>query len=586
MALDGITTAALTAELSRKLTGGRLAKIAQPEPDELLLTIKQGSEQFLLKLSANASLPYAALTGQRKAAPMTAPNFCMFLRKHIQNGRLISITQPGLERIIRFETEHLDELGDICRKTLIIELMGKHSNIILVNEAGMILDSIKHISAMVSSVREVLPGKEYFIPETVKKLDLFSMSPGDFRTALTDKPVDVLKALYTSVTGLSPVMASELIYRAGIDPDIPARDQSEEALDRLYDKVSKLKAIIEAGDFSPNIIYDGRQPVEFSVVPLFQYHELDTRSFDSVSEVLNTFYSERDVYTRIRQKSSDLRRIVQTHLERNVKKLDLQAKQLKDTEKRDKYRLWGELINTWGYNLPPGSRVLNAVNYYNNEPVAIPLDEALSPAENARKYFDRYTRLKRTEEALSTQIEETNAEISHLSSVLTSLELAQDELTLLQIRDELVQAGCIRRHEQQDKKGPHSRSASKNAPYHYISSDGFDIYVGKNNYQNDYLTFSLANGNDWWFHAKKIPGSHVILRSGGKDIPDRAFEEAGALAAYYSKGREQNKVEIDYVEKKQVKKPAGAKPGFVVYYTNYSLTVAPDISALRLCEDS
>ncbi|MBQ1525867.1 MAG: NFACT family protein [Lachnospiraceae bacterium] len=585
MALDGITTKALTKEFSDKLTGGRIVKISQPEPDELLLTIKNNGEQQRLRLCASATLPYAALTDSNKQAPMTAPNFCMLLRKHLQNGRLLKISQPGLERVIEFEIEHLNEMGDLCRKSLIIELMGKHSNIILVNEERMILDSIKHISVLISSVREVLPGKPYFIPETVKKLDPFRMDYNDLSEALRAKPAGCLTALYQSVTGFSPVIASELIFRSGADGDIPAKDQSDAVLKGLFNEVKALMNDAEEGLFQPNIIYDSQKPVEFAAVRLSQYSDLTEKLFSSISDVLNTYYSEKEVYTRIRQKSSDLRKIVQTHLERNVKKLELQEKQLKDTQKMDKYRLWGELINTYGYGIAPGSKELTATSYYDSSTVTIPLDETITPRENAKKYFDRYTKLKRTREAVSNQLSETRAEIEHLNSVLTSLELAREEATLSQIRQELSEAGYIKKRDSEVRGPASKRKQEKGKPYHYVSSDGYDIYVGKNNIQNDLLTFNMASGNDWWFHAKKIPGSHVILKNRGTEIPDRAFEEAGALAAYYSKGQNQSKVEIDYVEKKQIKKPAGSKPGFVVYYTNYSLTASPDISGLRLIED-
>ena len=585
MALDGITIAALTAELNNKLSGGRIYKIAQPEADELLLTFKTESGQLRLKLCANASLPYAALTEENKQSPMTAPNFCMLLRKHLQNGRLISVKQPGLERVIEFGIEHLNEMGDLCSKTLLIELMGKHSNIILLDENRVILDSIKHISAMVSSVREVLPGKPYFIPFTEEKLDpLGNLSFEEFCNALRQKPVNASQALYQSFDGISPVMANEILNRAGADAEQPAAAYSETLLHTLFEVFAELMDDIDQRDFSPNIVYDGKRPVEFSAVSLSIYGNMLCKQYTSMSEVLNTYYSERDLYTRIRQKSSDLRRIVQTCLERNSKKLDLQTKQLKDTEKMEKYRVYGELINTYGYGTAPGEKSLTAVNYYTNEEVAIPLDPTLSPRENAKKYFDRYTKLKRTKEAVSVQLAETESEVNHLSSILTSLELARDEITLSQIKEELIESGYIKKHETGGKGRKPFRAQEKSQPYHYLSSDGFDIFVGKNNFQNDYLTFHLAGPNDWWFHAKKIPGSHVILRAGNGEIPDRAFEEAGALAAYYSKGQNQNKVEIDYVEKKQIKKPAAAKPGFVVYYTNYSLSASPDISALKLIE--
>ncbi|MCR4654720.1 MAG: NFACT family protein [Lachnospiraceae bacterium] len=630
MALDGIMIAALTDELSKKLTGGRIVKIAQPEPDELFLTVKKtrsqsesfipevqgdsghvegdGSSadtgQYRLKLSASATLPYAALTDSNKQSPMTAPNFCMLLRKHLQNGRITAITQPGLERAINITVEHLNEMGDICHKTLIIELMGKHSNIILVNEEDIILDSIKHISAMVSSVREVLPGKTYFIPKTQEKLDPLSLSPDEFKNALRQKPMSVSKALYSVFTGFSPLIANELVYRAGTDPDIPAASYSEEELMSLFHETQKLMDLTRNNDFTPTIVYEDKHPLEFYAFALAVYTHSRNSSdiivsdpegrvskkyhaqyFGSVSEVLNTYYSERDSYTRMRQKSQDLRKIVHTHIERNAKKLDIQKKQLKDTDKMDKYRIYGELINTYGYDVAPGSRILRAENYYDNSMVEIPLDENLSPKDNAKKYFDRYSKLKRTREAVTVQLKETDSELSHLNSILTSLELAEDEATLGQIKEELIESGYIKRHDVSGKKGAAKRNAPKSRPFHYRSSDGFDIYVGKNNYQNDQLTFSLASGNDWWFHAKKIPGSHVILKTNGAPVPDRAFEEAGALAAYYSKGQNQNKVEVDYVERKQIKKPSGGKPGFVIYYTNYSLTASTDISALTLLEE-
>ena len=295
-----------------------------------------------------------------------------------------------------------------------------------------------------------------------------------------------------------------------------------------------------------------------------------------MSSLLEAFYAEKNAITRIRQRSSDLRRIAQTALERNVKKYDLQCKQMKDTEKRETYRIYGELLNTYGYSAKPGDKSIQVINYYTNEPLTIPLDETLSATENAKKYFDKYQKYKRTYEALSTLTEEVKNEIVHLESILTSLDIALREEDLVQIKEELVQSGYIRR------KGNAKKERVTSKPFHYISSDGFHMYVGKNNLQNDELTFKFATGNDWWFHAKGMPGSHVVVKlDGAAQLPDRTFEEAGRLAAYYSKGREQEKVEIDYIQKKHVKKPAGAKPGFVVYYTNYSLVIDSDISGIR-----
>lgn len=578
MAFDGIVIANLVKELNEHILNGRISKIAQPENDELLLTIKGPKGPIRLVLSSSASLPLVYLTADNKPSPMTAPNFCMLLRKHIANGKILRIYQPRMERIINFEIEHLNELGDLCRKTLIIEIMGKHSNIIFCNADGMIIDSIKHISAQVSSVREVLPGRSYFIPETQNKYDPLKADEESFFIQVYEKPVSLIKALYTTYNGISPLIASELCCRAGIDGDRPGEALSQDEKLHLFHHFSWLMDDIREGNFMPNIIKNGKEPVEFSAVELKQYKDFTADTYDTVSKVLETYYASKNLYTRIRQKSADLRRIVTTALERNRKKYDLQEKQLKDTEKREKYKVYGELINTYGYGLAEDAKQLEALNYYTNEMITIPLDSQLTPQENAQKYFDKYNKLKRTSEALGDLIQETHAEIQHLESVMTALDIAVSEEDLSQIKEELVQSGYIK------KKNTGKRERIKSKPFHYLSSDGYHMYVGKNNLQNEELTFKFAVGNDWWFHAKGMPGSHVIVKTNGNELPDRTFEEAGRLAAYYSKGRNNDKVEIDYLERKNVKKPNGSKPGFVVYYTNYSLTTSPDITGIAIAE--
>lgn len=578
MAFDGVTIANVVSELKRELIGGRLYKIAQPEEDELLLTVRQPDGQRKLLLSASASLPLIYLTENSKPSPMTAPNFCMLLRKHLQNGRIIDISQPGLERIVHIRIEHLDEMGDLRHKTLIIEIMGKHSNIIFCGEDNVIIDSIKHVSAAVSSLREVLPGKPYFVAGTQDKLDALTTDLDTFRRAVSSKPQPVFKALYGCFSGISPVLAQELCHEAGIDGDRPAAALDEADHQALFRAFTNMVNAIKEESFTPNIAYASGRPAEFCALPLKMYG--NTVSFGTMSELLETYYAEREALTRIRQKSADLRHIVQTALERNVKKYDLQLRQIQDTEKRDTYRIYGELLNTYGYGAQPGAKSLEALNYYTNETVTIPLDPTLSATENAKKYFDKYNKLKRTYEALSELTKEVKSEIDHLESISNSLDIAMREEDLAEIKEELTESGYIRR------KGNSKKQKTASRPFHYISSDGFHMYVGKNNYQNDELTFKVATGNDWWFHAKKIPGSHVIVRLGSADeLPDRTFEEAARLAAYYSKGREQEKVEIDYIQKKHVKKPAGAKPGFVVYYTNFSMSIDSDISGIQIVPD-
>ena len=576
MAFDGITVACMAHELNKNLAGGRISKIAQPETDELLLTIKSQAGNFRLLLSASASLPLVYLTASNKPSPLTAPNFCMLLRKHISGGRIVSVTQPSLERVLRFEIEHLDEMGDLCRKYLVVEIMGKYSNIIFCSDQDQIIDSIKHVSAQISSVREVLPGRPYFIPETQEKEDPLTVSEGAFVSAVCSKSAKLSKALYTSLTGISPVAAEEIVSRASLDSDRAANSYEPEELIHLYRTFRRYLEPLTEGAYEPSIYYDGKTPVEFSCLPLSIYDNCRREVYPTISEVLETYYAEKNALTRIRQKSTDLRRIVQTALERNVKKYDLQAKQLKDTEKREKYRVYGELINTYGYNVEPGSKSFQALNYYTGEEITIPLDPQIPVQDNAKKYFDKYGKLKRTCEAVTTLLKETGDEIEHLKSIQTSLDIALQEEDLAQIREELVQSGYIHKRPSGNKK---VKITSR--PYHYISSDGFDMYVGKNNLQNDELTFQFAKGGDGWFHAKGAPGSHVIVQTNGQELPDRTYEEAARLAAYYSSNRNAEKVEIDYIEKKHVKKPNGAKPGFVVYYTNYSMMIDSDISGIR-----
>ena len=604
MAFDGVTIANVVSELKKELIGGRLYKIAQPEADELLITIKQPNGTKKLLISAEASLPLIYLTESNKPSPMTAPNFCMLLRKHLQNGRITDISQPGLERIVHIDVEHLDEMGDLCRKTLVVEIMGKHSNIIFCDGDSTIIDSIKHVSAAVSSLREVLPGKPYFVAQTQDKLDALATEKETFQTALSARPQAVFKAIYGSFTGISPILAQELCYEAGVDGDLPTAALTGSDYERLYDPFARMVSAIREERFSPNIAYTGDSPVEFCALPLtmYGYGREDSSStnsvnvkaspaqdhvvtYSSMSALLENYYAEKNILTRIRQKSADLRRIVQTALERNVKKYDLQLRQMKDTEKRETYRIYGELLNTYGYSAEPGAKSFEALNYYTNEMVTIPLDSTLTATENAKKYFDKYGKMKRTYEALSQLTEEVKEEIQHLESISNALDIALYEEDLAQIKEELTESGYIRR---KGKLQPGGKKKQKitSKPFHYLSSDGFHMYVGKNNFQNDELTFKFATGNDWWFHAKQIPGSHVIVKMENADeLPDRTFEEAARLAAYYSKGRGQEKVEIDYIQKKHVKKPNGSKPGFVVYYTNYSMAIDSDISDIQLINE-
>ncbi len=577
MAFDGLVIANMADDMRKNLIGGRLNKIYQPENDELLLVIKNEKKLYRLVLSASASLPLIYFTEKTKNNPMSAPNFCMLLRKHILNGRIIRIHQPGMERIVEIHIEHLNELGDICYKKLIIELMGKHSNIIFTDEEGRIIDSIKHISSMVSSVREVLPGRDYLAPPSQGKIPLKELDEDWFENVLRSKPVSIKKAIYGSITGISPLIAIELANRAGLDGDASVSSMSDDQAAALYGELLRMREDIDRAAFVPNIIYEGGSPKEFSSFRLSIYADCENVEMESISKVLESFYSQKEQMTRIRQKSADLRHILSTVTERTARKYDLQRRQLSDTEKRDKYKVYGELLHTYGYAAKPGDKEITCTNYYDGQEIRIPLDPTLSAMENAKKYFDRYGKLKRTYEALSVLTGETRAELSHLESISNALDIARDEEDLSMIREELMEYGYMKRHKSQGKK-----KKGKSRPLHYISSDGFHMYVGKNNYQNEELTFRLANGKDLWFHAKQMAGSHVIVKLETEDdVPDSTYEEAAKLAAYYSKGRNAPKVDVDYTRRKNLKKTPGGKPGFVIYHTNYSMSIEPDIAGIR-----
>ena len=573
MAFDGIVISNLSYELHTNLVGGRISKISMPEENELIFTVKNNAKTYRLLISASASLPLVYLTDVNKPAPKVAPAFLMLLRKYIGTAKIIDIFQMGLERILCFKLEHLNELGDLSHKCMYVEIMGKHSNIIFTDENNKIIDSIKRISANMSSLREVLPGREYFLPDELKKKDLLNTELEEFIEILKSKEYALSKSIYMNFAGISPLIAEEIVLRASLPSQAPSTSLSELEYTHLFHTIRNLLDDISSHNFSPNIVYRKEEALEFSSVELFSYNgeEYKKYSYDSVSKMLYDFYSSREAFVLNRQKSSDLRRIVNTALERASKKYDLQEKQLQDADKKDIYRVYGDLLNTYGYSLKGGESSFTTENFYDdNKEITIPLDKNKSAKENAKKYYDKYAKLSRTTKALSEEILNTKNDIEHLLSIQTALDVSSDDESLSQIRQELVDFGYIKKH----SSGKQKKSTSH--PYHYISTDGYDIYVGKNNYQNEELTFKVATGNDWWFHAKGIPGSHVILKSNNEEeLPDRAYEEAAALAAFYSKAKDADKVEVDYIQKKNIKKVAGAAPGFVIYHSNWSMVATP-----------
>ena len=569
-------------------------KIIQPESNELQLTVRpmieKGGGQVRLSISADPSLPLCYLRSDSQQAPATAPAFCMLLRKHLQNGKILKIEQPSLERVIRITVEHMNEMGDPGIHVLVAELMGKHSNIILLDDKEIVTDSIRHVSQMVSSVREVLPGRPYFIPETRNKRDPLSETRESFLSLLSQAAASPAEHLVRTYTGFSNVVSAQIVYESALSQEQSCSALGDEDKERLYASFNAALDRVRSGNFEPVIYYrggeQGRTPEEYAAFPLSMYRGLKEERFSGMSLLIESYYREKNISTRIRQRSQDLRRIVQTHLERDLHKYDLWQKQLKDTDKKDRYRLYGELLMTYASQIPEGAESADLLNYYTNETVRVPLDPTMTPIENARRFYDRYGKMKRTKEALTGLIKETGEEIEQLENIRSALDMAVTGADLSQIRQELEGSGFVRRHPGKDRNK--ARKEPESRPLHFISSDGFDIFVGKNNLQNDELTFHTAQGSDIWFHANDMPGSHVILKTGGvpfEKIPDRAFEEAASLAAYYSRGREAGRVEVDYLERRGVKKPGGARPGFVIYHTNYSILAGTDISGIRKAEE-
>jgi predicted ribosome quality control (RQC) complex YloA/Tae2 family protein len=580
MAFDGISVAALVKELNDKLTDGRVSRIAQPETDAVLLTVKNGRNQYRLLLSANPSLPLAYLTETNLPSPAQAPGFLMLLRKHLSGGRVVSVTQPGLERVIILTVEHYSELGDLVRHRLILELMGKHSNLILADETDTVTDAIRRIGSGTSSVREVLPGRPYFIPNTRDKLSPLDLDPVLFREKLRSQAGPVEKAVNAVLTGISPQMARELILASSLSGDESAASLDEACAARLESSVLSLAERVREGKFSPNIYYHNGKLIEYSAFPLRLYASEEAVPYESMSELLSDYYAEKNSASRIKQKSADLRHILHQTMERDSRKRELMEKQLKDAEKRDKYKLYGELIQAYGYGLKPGVQELKAENYYDGgREITIPLDGTLTPQENAKHYFDRYQKLKRTFDATTEQLRETDAELEYLRSVEAALNLAENEEDLNAVKAELVAGGYMRAKTVPGKKAPKAPKTA--APLHYVCKEGFDYYVGKNNLQNEAVTFELASGSDWWFHVKGIAGSHVVVKTGMKELSDKGFERAAALAAWYSSAPKGAKTEVDYTRRRELKKPADYRPGMVIYHTNYSMVIEPSLEGLK-----
>jgi len=582
MAFDGIAVFCLVRELSAALCGGRIDKIYQPEPDEIILAIRGPGGNHKLLLTANASHPRLHLTAKAKQNPMTPPLFCMVMRKHLANGRIVSIEQPDFERVVHIHIEAFNEMGDLGVKTLTIEIMGKHSNIILTDENGRIIDSVKRVSFEKSSVREVLPGRTYSIAPSQNKQNPLLLQKDTFISLISQNDnVKLQNAVYQNYTGISPIAASEIIYRGNMDPACFTGSLSEPNKAVVFDVFSTFLDDIQSNRCKHEVVFNAQgKPIEFAPFAFSMYEGYAKKEFVDMSSLVEFYYGERDTTSRMSQKSQDLRRLVQTNVERCIKKADVFNQTLAEIEARDKWRLFGELLSACLYQIKPGAESVTTMNFYdeNGGTVTIPLQKNKTPAENMQAYFKRYNKEKRTYEALQPQITANNGELHYLEGILSALLASTEENDVDDIREELTEQGFIRRRTGKGKPKPKAR---KSKPLRFISSESFEIYVGKNNKQNDELTLRFADSDDLWLHTKDIPGSHVIIKANGNSVPDITIAEAANLAAYFSKARSSTLIPVDYALRRHVKKPSGAKPGMVIYENNKTAYITPDMPLIN-----
>ncbi|MDR1640322.1 MAG: NFACT family protein [Clostridiales bacterium] len=569
MPLDGITASSVVMELNSKLEGGRIDKIHQPEPDEIAIMIRAKGENHRLLLSADASRPRIHLTALSKENPQQAPMFCMVLRKHLSGGKILGFDQPSFERVISMRVESMSEMGDLSTKRLITEIMGKHSNIILLDEAGTVLDAVKRIPFDKSTVRQMLPGMLYQVPPGGKKDPLEETKQG-FLESLGASGI-AQDRIFRAYNGISPAMAAEICLRAGVDAS--DGELSDNAKNALTNSFFALIEDLKTGRYKRLIYFDAQgKPKDFSAVELSVFEGLKRKEFEHSSKMLEEFYSERDKAARLSQRTQDLRKITQNSLDRCRKKADIHMRTLKAVEDRELDRIRGDILMASLYDAKKGMTTYETQNFYSEtgEMIAIPLDPQKTPSENAQAYYKKYAKAKRAEQAVTEQQRQNLEDIAYLEGVAASILQAADESDMADIRDELTETGFLKK--KTVTKGM-KRRASK--PLHFISSDGLDIYVGKNNKQNDELTLRTADPTDIWLHAKDMPGSHVIVKTNGSSPPVKSIEEAALLAAFYSKGKASSNVPIDYCPRRNVKKPSGAKPGFVIYEKYNTAYVTP-----------
>ncbi len=584
MALDGALLRQIKHELEGCLIGSRVDKIHQFSREEMVFVLRlrepaaDGARSAKLYLSAGADSPRLHLTSSSFENPKSPPMFCMLMRKHLGSAKLLEIRQVGLDRILHLIFETRNEMGDLIELTVAIEIMGRHSNIILIDENGRVIDSIKRIDDTMSSVRPILPGVRYTLPPAQDKLDLITSTPEQIEQRLIEgKDTPLSKALLAAVQGVSPIVCREVANYVFVGDDRVISEMTPDHFDRLRFFLSRV--ILMARDYTgtPTSVIDSRKkPMDFSFLDIHQYGgSMFTRTYDSYSQLLDDFYTQRDNIQRMRHRSSDLLKVLANTADRIARKLSLQQKELADCSDRETWKIYGDLISANLYSIQKGDRTARLINFYDEaqSEVVIPLDPRKTPAQNAQKYYGEYRKADTAEKKLRELIEEGQQEAVYIDSVFDALTRAQTNDELTAIRAELAEQGYLRKKGSAAKKG----KEPKLAPKRYRSDDGFTILVGRNNIQNDQLTLKEARGRDYWFHTKNIPGSHTIVVSDGQEVPDSTLHQAAILAAVNSKAAESSQVPVDYTLIKNVKKPRGAKPGMVIYVSYQTAYVTPDL---------
>ncbi|NLO48025.1 MAG: fibronectin/fibrinogen-binding protein [Clostridiales bacterium] len=574
MPLDAVFVSALRAELNELLPGMRIDKIQQPEKDVFIFQVRGRGVTKKLLIAAGVGSARVHFTDITRENPQSPPMFCMLLRKHLIGARIVSVRQPYLERILDIEMDTFDEMGVNAKKRIILEMIGKHSNFILLDSEGRVIDCLRKVDAEMSEVRQVLPGLFYRLPPGQNKHDPFTVTVEElekYAEAQQDKTVDSF--LLNTFSGLSPLMCREISYRCTGNTDIRLVTTNKEELFACFLRFMEL---LKTGPYTPFMLFNQDIPFDFSCIPILQYGSLmSPSSLNSCSELLDSFFTEKEKRERTRQRSQHLLKTIKNLRDRTVRKLQAQNEELKATYVREKMREQGDIIKANIHRMYKGMSLLKAQNFYAQDAgeIEIPLDEKLTPQQNAAKYYKAYAKAKNAEIMLKEQISSASDEQMYLESVLEEISRAQGEKDLNEIRHELIIGGYLKNKDKNDTK---KAKSPEPAPLRFKSSSGITIYVGKNNLQNDKLTLKTALKNETWLHTQKIHGSHVIIKAPFEETDTQTIKEAAMLAAFYSRAQHGENVPVDYTRVKNVKKPHGAKPGMVIYTDYQTVFVTPD----------